>query len=328
MSDVCMLEKLAMSERLEATRKLFKKKVLAVDIHSHSTFSDGCSTIAENCQDAKERAKIDFLFCTDHSTIAQKRSLAKFPWAALGQESHSGGYDIGLLLPTKVHEMLDDVVQGIATAREISEYAWIPHPVWFRGITEKALDKVVSDLSPIDQLGIEILNGFRASSRAYPQTGKWGVRLMDRLLEMGRHVTPLGSSDTHYRLEMGNAWTGVFSPKCDAMSIIKAIRAGHCFASESTLIDFTCNGKPMGSTIIANMGDVLRFKIRAADSYGLAWARIVSGGKVIKEYRLREDQVFETELARKAESKPEYFRLETVADDDRRAYSAPIYVKR
>ena len=91
MSDVCMLEKLAMSERLEATRKLFKKKVLAVDIHSHSTFSDGCSTIAENCQDAKERAKIDFLFCTDHSTIAQKRSLAKFPWAALGQESHSGG---------------------------------------------------------------------------------------------------------------------------------------------------------------------------------------------------------------------------------------------
>ena len=82
----------------------------------------------------------------------------------------------------------------------------------------------------------------------------------------------------------------------------------------------------MGSTIIADRGNALRFKIRAADSYGLTWVRVVSAGRVMKEYRLHEDRLFDMEFERKAAARPEYFRLETVADDDRRAFSAPIYV--
>ena len=324
--DICLREKLQMGERLDASRKLFKKKVLAVDLHSHSIHSDGGTTIAENCRAAKERARFDFLFCTDHNTLTQARDVAKCSWAALGQESHSGGYDIGMLLPTEVHEMLDDISEGIVTAKAISQFVWVPHPVGFGNMTEKRLDTAVADLAKIDKPAIEVLNGFNASSRAYPRTGIWGIRLFDRLLCLGKRVTPLGVGDAHSGIEIGNAWTGVFSSKCEAPSIVKALNAGKCFASEAPLLDFTCNGKPMGSAISVEKGAQVRFSLTAADVFGLESARLISSGRVIKEYQLGGDVFFNGKIERKAGARQTYYRFEVTASDGRRGFSAPIYL--
>ena len=64
-----------------------------------------------------------------------------------------------------------------------------------------------------------------------------------------------------------------------------------------------------------------------ADSFGLASVRIVSGGKVIKEIDARGAPLVEATLVRKATGRPAYYRLECTANDDRRAFSAPIYVR-
>jgi len=67
-------------------------------------------------------------------------------------------------------------------------------------------------------------------------------------------------------------------------------------------------------------------KVRTADAYGLAWARIVSNGRVIKEWRIRAGRTFDGRFVRKAPARPTHYRLEIVAADDRRAFSAPIYI--
>ena len=324
--DLCVRQKRMWGKRLDATRKLFKKKVFAVDLHSHSTFSDGLGTIAENCKDAKERARLDFLFCTDHFTIAHKRSVSKIAWAGLGQESYSGGFDIGLLLPRAVHTMEETVLEGMAGARRISDFSWIPHPVDFGDITEADLNRIAGQLGEIDGLAIEVMNGYDAPTRAYPRTGVWGARLFDRLLTYGRRVTPLGVSDAHTRLEIGNAWSGVYASECTEREIVNALNLGRCFASEAALLDFSCNSKRMGSSLSARAGDPLQFSVSAADADGLASVKLISGGKVKKEYRLHGKSVYRGKIEVKAGAKKTYYRLEVTSSDDRRAFSSPIYI--
>ena len=324
---VCMLQKERMGKRLAATRKLFGRKVLAVDIHSHSTYSDGCSTVAENVARATGLSGLDFLFCTDHETLAQRRSAGRLARAGLGEESFGGRFHVGLLCPSKLHKGSATVAEAVASARRIAPFVWVAHPVGFSGQDEpENFEKTVTELAAIDRPAIEVMNGFTSISRVYPRTGIWGVRLMDRLLQLGKRVTPLAGSDAHGLVEFGGCWTGVFAARREAGSIARALDAGRCFASEAPLLDFTCNGKRMGESVRVSKGRQLRLRFRVADAYGLAWVRIVSGGKTIKEFRIRGDKVFEGQLVRKAGARRAYYRLETVADDDRRAFSSPIYV--
>jgi len=330
---VCLLQKQCLGERLAATRKLFnrmgrdrRRKPLAVEIHSHSTYSDGCSTIAENVERVTSLSKMDFIFCTDHETLAQRRSVKRFARAGLGEESVGGRYHVGLLCPNKLHKGRPTVAEAVETARAIAPFVWVAHPVDGPAPNDSTFEATVTDLAPLGDVAIEVMNGFTRIARAYPGAGQWNVRLMDRLLAMGQRVTPLAGSDAHGLVEFGDCWTGVYAPRRTAKSIADALAAGDCFASELPLLDFTCNGKPMGSTVRARKGQPLNLTIRAADAYGLAWARIISNGRAIKEWRVRGDATFESVLTRRAPARRTHFRLEIVAADDRRAFSAPVYI--
>ena len=83
----------------------------------------------------------------------------------------------------------------------------------------------------------------------------------------------------------------------------------------------------MGSTLHARNGTTLKFNLRVADSAGLQAIRIVSQGRVVKEILPKGDKVVDTIWKAKAGSKNRYFRLESAACDDRRAFSTPIYVE-
>ncbi len=320
--------KMRLAERLTRTRKLFGRKVYAVDLHSHSNLSDGASTVKENCDRARV-AGLDFLFATDHGQIRQKRPALRCPWASWGEESCAVRCHIGLLHPKRVHHPVEGetVAEGIRRARKVSPFVWAAHPAGFSKPSEDQMAKLAADLGAVDNPAMEVLNGFAVVDRAYYRTGPWGVELLDRLLCAGKHVTPLGVSDTHLMVEIGNAWTGVFASRCAAPSIIKALAAGHCFASESSLVFLTCNGKPMGSTLKKKKGSALTLRFRVADSAGIAWARIVSHGRVIKTWDAKGESVLAGTLARKAGARPTYYRLESGATDDRRAFSSPVYIE-
>ena len=89
---------------------------------------------------------------------------------------------------------------------------------------------------------------------------------------------------------------------------------------------FSIDGKPMGSTVKGKVGSKIKLTYRVADAAGLASVRIVSGGRVVNELRANGKAVVELDVARKVGRKPTYYRLESTARDDRRAFSTPIYV--
>jgi len=316
-----------LGERLDRSRKLFGTRVYAVDLHSHSNFSDGTSTVAENCERA-QLAGLDFLFASDHDQIRQKRSVLTCPYASWAEESRTNSFHIGLLRPRRTHHRrLDEsAAAGIDRARKVSPFVWAAHPAGFSKPPPERMAKLVADLGAVDNPAMEVLNGFNVVDRAYYRTGPWGAELFDRLLCAGKHVTPIGASDTHSMVEIGNAWTGVFAARRAASPIIKSLATGYCFASESSLVHLACNGKPMGSTLRKKKGSALTLRFRVADSAGITWVRIVSQGRVIKEWHANGKTVLAGTLGRKAGARPTYYRLESAATDDRRAFSSPIYV--
>ena len=312
--------------RIAASRKLFKTTLATADLHSHSKYSDGQSSVAENAARAK-LVGVDLLFATDHGRITQKRDTAKLPNATWGEESHAGGFDMGLLQPKRAHKYSPSqtAADGFAQGRTLAPFVWAAHPMGFSAVGKKRFKIAFDRLMTIDNLAMEVLNGFNAM-RSYFRTGIWGVRMMEALLCAGRSVTPVGTSDAHFLVEIGNSWTGVLGATKSPASIIKGLQEGRCFASEAPLLELRCNGRPMGSKLKPKKGSALKLRFRAADSFGLNSVRLISDGKVIKEVHSKGAQLVEDTLTRKAAGKRTYFRLECTANDDLRAFSAPIYV--
>jgi hypothetical protein len=306
-----------LGKRLSETKRLFANKVFAVDIHTHSTYSDGSGSVRENLDFAKN-AGLDFIFATDHGSLGQKRELLKTDAASWGQEPGAGLHHIGLLNNQKLFQpALKNIAADYKKAGKLAPFVWIPHPagwypdVWYKKEQIKALDTLG------DSFAMEVINGANKIFSAYDEFDAAAVKIWDKLLCAGKRVTGLGGSDAHDPEGLGCVWTGVFAEKLTPESIIAALRAGKCFASEAALIGFSGELSAKGSKI------TLRY--RAADSAGLNSLSVVSNGAVVTEIYLRGQALADGELTFDIKGPRAYFRLEAVSSDGRRALSNPVY---
>lgn len=325
------LYKRDIGRRLLETKRLFKRKVFAVDIHSHSNCSDGKGTVQENYE-AAMNVGLDFLFATDHGSLKQKRVVRKWKNASWGQEPGAGlecRQCMGLLCGIRCFRPSgrDNYARDFERAKKIAPFVFIPHPVgWYPHIWND--DEKVNTLWTLgDEFAIEVMNGANKIVRAYDEFDSKAVVVWDRLLCAGKRVTALGGSDAHCPENIGSVWTGIYAADCRPDALIHALRAGRCFASEASLLEFFCEKQPMGSVVRKNKGAILNFRFRIADAAGLESVRIISEGKVIKKYHLKGKTVMDGGYPCKVPPKPVYYRLEVTAVDDRRAFSTPIYIR-
>ncbi|OPZ30472.1 MAG: hypothetical protein BWZ02_00759 [Lentisphaerae bacterium ADurb.BinA184] len=315
-----------MAGRLLETKRIFGQPVYAVDIHTHSTFSDGRGTVEQNYQAARN-AGLDFLFATDHGSLAQKRKVKRWPDASWGQEPGVGGHHLGLLEGRKLFRPpKTDLAAICRAAQQIAPFIWIPHPVgWYNQTWYD--DQRIAELWTLgDCFAIEVMNGAGKIVRAYDAFDQKAVAVWDRLLSDGRKVTALGGSDAHTPDQIGTVWTGVFAKRRTSASIIRALNQGRCFASEASLLDFRCGTDAMGSTIGRRKGCVIKLQYRVADATGIASARIVANGATVEEIDGRNQPLVTGSLTHTVGSRPTYFRIESMASDSLRAFSSPIYI--
>ena len=174
---------------------------------------------------------------------------------------------------------------------------------------------------------MEIMNGANKITRAYDDLDARAVEVWDRLLCDGRKVTALGGSDAHSPAQIGIAWTGAFAPRRTAASIVEALGAGNCFASEAPIMMLSCDEQPMCATVRRKRGSNVELCFRIADAIGIASVRIVSDGRAIRSFCADGQQIVEGRLSQKAGGKPRYCRFECTAMDGRRAFSSPVYVE-
>jgi hypothetical protein len=116
----------------------------------------------------------------------------------------------------------------------------------------------------------------------------------------------------------------VFGCEPAGLSIIAALRAGHCVASEAPLITLSLAGRPPGSVVRAKPGESLRLTWRAADAAGLQVLRLITAGRVL-ETRYPRGQTLVTDSLTVNVTGNAYYRLEAQAVDGRYAFLTPVY---
>lgn len=327
LAELILAEKQLLAERISATRKLFRRKVLLCDVHSHTPFSDGVSTIAENKAMA-DLLGLDFLFITDHRTLRHRRYCDAKAGLGWGQEPPTRDMEVGLLLNDRVFvPQCDNVAADFLRARKAAPFAWIPHPTGY-GRSHWYPDEVVRNLWRLgDRFTMEVLNGASKISRAYNAISAKAVSVWDRLLRAGRQVSVLGASDAHICQSIGTAWTGVYSARRHAKTVVAALGRGHCVATEAPLLWLSCDRKMMGDEVRRKPGTKLSIRFVAADAVGLQSVRLISAGRVIKQVRAKGLPRIAGVHTCRVGRKPSYIRLECAALDDRRAFSSPLFIR-
>lgn len=312
--------------RLQQTRALLETPVTIIDPHTHSEHSDGRATVAMNAE-AGRTAGIDIVFATDHASIDQNLDIHGLPGMSWGQEPGGTPHHIGLLCNSELFiPVWDSLAADVARARKLAPFVWVPHPAGWYPCTEYSAEQMQALWSLAPAFAMEVLNAAHRIGTAFDRFDAAAVDLWDRLLADGIRVTPLGGSDAHVPESIGACWTALPDVAATPKAVIEGLNRGCCLASEGPLLDMHLNDRPMGSCLqLSRHRSQAMLQYRVVDAAGLQCIRIVADGRVRKTMYPRDATVVEGEW-RCAAHVTRYVRIEVRATDNRRAFSAPIYL--
>ena len=305
------------------------------DLHMHTVHSDGDWTIAELLSSARS-CGLDFISITDHNTsshhseIDQLRSLANQLLVLRGEEvttygGHSNvwGLPSGSWIDFRAHPGDSVRMSKIAaSAHRLGALVSINHPFAICGGCAWSYYDSLRDFD-----AMEVWNG------DWDASDELALAMWDRLLQSGRRITAIASSDSHRAANaIGKPTTNLASHGLTETAILTAIQRGRAYlttSSEGPFVNFEAEVRP-GQHAHSIIGDELRLRAPGrlrffVSSDGLpkdAIISLVSNGEKVREFG-EQSQVIDIEFRRDA-----YYRLE-VRDKSKKvlALTNPIYAK-
>lgn len=324
---VVRLYKEDLGRRIAESRKLLGHKVVLVDPHMHTRFSDGIGTVAQ-MKEAADRIGLDAVFVTDHDSIRQKSHCARYDRVWWGQEPVvAERHHMCLLLNNKrFNPQAVTLAEDYATALSLSPFAFITHPGgWWPSTYYESEQKHALYTLP-RRMAMEVLNAANKMISAYDKYDADAVRTWNELLNDGREVTAIGSSDAHLPWGVGSAWTGVYAASVNRHSVVRAMRAGHTFASEAPLIWIGQKGNMIGTETAMKKKQAIRIPFVVCDAGGLDSVRVIRNGRIVKTIAAKDEATIRGEYRDTFGGGRKWYRVECTASDQRRAFSSPIYI--
>jgi hypothetical protein len=311
------------------------------DLHSHSFHSDGRWTIKAMFESAGSN-NLDFLAITDHNTISNRREI----------EDQIRNYENFLLI--RGEEVT--TYGGHINVWGLASGDWVDFRVLpgFRSSASQILDEShkLGALASVNHptmscsgCGWSYGDGWEDFDSVEIWNAKWdegdesALKIWDRLLQQGKTLTALGSSDSHLppyepstyptNLDMGEPTLFVGAKKLALRDILDAIKLGRVFVAENSreFVDFTAgNTTAMGDKIAIVRNQRLKFRAVLKGFPARSICRIISGGNVLKEWVISSDNsAFTYTTAPKLDG---YVRIEIRAQSGRMlAFTNPIYYR-
>jgi len=310
------------------------------DLHMHTVHSDGDWTVAELISSALN-AGLDFISITDHNTashhaeIDRARPGSQRPLVLRGEEITSyGGHTNAWGLPSGT--WIDFRVRAGDSAR-MSNVAGqahragalisINHPFVLCGGCAWSYTSAARDFD-----AIEVWNG------PWDFTDDPALKMWDEILQGGRRITAIASSDSHRQnTPIGQPTTHVAANALSQTAILNAIRQGRVYLTGEParpVVSFEAEAGTGKRRLRSAIGDeirlpapgTVRFFITTEAAPPDATISLISNGQVIRNLPANSDgqpQVIEIEC-----QKDSYYRLE-VRDKTKSvlALANPIYTK-
>ena len=309
------------------------------DLHMHTVHSDGDWTIPGLISSARDTG-LDFIVITDHNTASHHEEIDRLsrgsrqPLVLRGEEittygghTNAWGLPSGTWIDFRTHPGDTPRISDIAAqAHHAGALISINHPFVLCGGCAWSYDAAARDFD-----AIEVWHG------PWDFTDEPALKMWDKILQSGRHITAIASSDSHRPdTPIGKPSTHVAATVLSQPALLKAIREGHAFLTDEAarVVSFEAEvttGRRrahwgIGDEIHLDAPATLRFVISAEGIGTDTTVSLISNGQAIRSFPTRtngELQMIEIDCR-----KDSYFRLEV--RDGKKAMLAltnPIYVR-
>ena len=310
------------------------------DLHMHTVHSDGNWTIAELISSARNTG-LDFIAITDHNTASHHEEIDRLsrgsqqPLVLRGEEittygghMNAWGLPAGTWIDFRARPGDSSRIANIAAqVHRAGALISINHPFVLCGGCSWSYDASAHDFD-----SIEVWNG------PWDFTDEPALTMWDKILQSGRRVTAIASSDSHRPdAPIGKPTTHVAARVLSQRLLLQSIRQGHVYLTDGSAgveLSFEAELASGTSRSRAVIGDELRLsapgKVRFMVTTRAAPANttvsLISNGAVIRSFPTKKDgvpEVIEIDCQRSA-----YFRLELRdAIKGMLVLTNPIYVK-
>ena len=224
-----------------------------VNMHSHSTLSDGKQT-PEELKEAYLKLGYAAIAFTEHGQLHDLNHLTDERFVAIrsyeidflqkahpafsayegevqtfdhAEAVHMNFYAKRPDITERVHKTplkefrIENLNEAIRQAKELGYLTVYNHPNWSLNTWE-----LYSKLEGLD--GIEIVNG--ASQRS--SDIDYAPCVYDQMARAGKRMICVGGDDNHNVQHFGTAWTMVKAPALSYADLMENLEAGNCYASE------------------------------------------------------------------------------------------------
>jgi len=309
------------------------------DLHMHTIHSDGDWTIAELLFSARSLG-LDFICITDHNTSSHHLEIDRLskilsqPFVMRGEEittygghANAWGLPSGTWIDFRVRPKDNASITKIAAeVHRAGALISINHPFALCGGCAWSYDAAAHGFD-----AIEVWNG------EWDATDEKALTMWDKILQSGRHITAIGSSDSHRAANpIGRPTTHVAANVESQRVLLDAIRQGRVYLTSEVarpVLSFeaeTMGKRPrrwtVGDQFHLSAPETIRFVVSAQAATPGATISLVSNGRVLRSLPTTADgrpQVIDVEC--RGDS---YYRLE-IRDGAKTmlALTNPIYVK-
>ena len=210
---------------------LFGKKRFKVNLHMHTTVSDG-QLSPDDALECYRAAGYDAVAVTDHWRFSENKQAHGMTLLSgieynIGDDSRSGVYHIvgiGMKGHPEWKPYSDVSAQTIIdTVHEYGGLAILAHPAWSLNTLEQILPLQNVDATEI----YNTVSGLHMSRR--PDSSL----IVDMLASLGRIYPLIADDDTHYYDgDECQSWIMVEAEECTQEALVPAIRAGKFYATQ------------------------------------------------------------------------------------------------
>jgi hypothetical protein len=309
------------------------------DLHMHTVHSDGDWTIPELISSAYNTG-LDFIFITDHNTPSHHAEIDRLskglrqPLVMRGEEittygghTNAWGLPSGTWIDFRAHPGdAARMSQIVAEAHRSGAIISINHPFALCGGCSWTYQAAIPDFD-----AIEIWNG------PWDATDEMALKMWDEILQSGRRMTAIASSDSHRSLSpIGQPTTHLAANRLLQPLLLKAIAQGRVYLTEKVGPTVTFEGElatgrrrahlTIGDEVPLGAPETIRFFITTAAVPPDATVSFISNGQVVSSFSAKADnkpEVIEIKCHQNS-----YFRLE-IRDKTKTviALTNPIYVR-
>ena len=259
-----------------------------IDGHSHTTYSDGAGTVAQN-QDMARRNGVNSLTLTDHHNSNGWNDMLAYVAAnpdmlpVIGNEYTSGtGHAVVINVTENTNFSTLSWRNMIAKANEMNSLLYVAHP--FEG------DSWRNSWDDIGYNGLEIWNNWWAPRHPYNAKArdKW-----DELNRAGRKLFGITDTDAHKVELIGRSWMSVYLPSgFTTENMISNMKAGHMYGSNGPHLEFSAKVNNasgiMGDSLqVPDSGQVVTFSVSGNFDGGLNKLLIIKNGTTVGTILIR-----------------------------------------